>query len=76
MHPVVCCGVTADCDVLQAERLEERRQQEEQRRREQFRQDHSRSALDQVHLGLITVTVRHCAVLSAVLCSFLLCNGS
>lgn len=56
------CGVTADCHMLQAERLEERKRQEEQRRREQHRGDHLRSARDQVHLGLITVTVRYCFV--------------
>lgn len=76
LHPVVCCGVTVDCDALQAEYLEERSRQEEQRRREKHRQDHLRSALDQVHLGLITVTVWYCVVCCAVLCSFLLCNGS
>lgn len=76
MHPVVRCGVTADCDALQTERLEERRRQEEERRREQLMQDHIRSALDQLHLSPITVTVRYCVVLCALLCSFLLCDVS
>lgn len=61
--------MTANC-IFQAERLQERERREYQRRREELGQDHLRLALDQVHLGLITVTLRYCVVLCAVLCSF------
>ena len=60
------------CDVLQAERLEEKRRQEEQRRRVKLQQDHLRSALDQVNLGPITVTLWYCVGWS-VLCCVLSC---
>lgn len=66
------CGMTIDCDVLQAERLLEKERQEDQRRREEFEQDRLRLALDRGRLGFIAVAFWYCVVLCAVLCSVML----
>ena len=71
-HASGCLMLGDCCDVLQAERLEEKRRQEEQRRREMLQQDHLRSALDQVNLGPITVTLWY-RVGWDVLCCVLSC---
>lgn len=60
-------GTATECDVLQAEHLQEKERQEDQRRREEFEQDRLRLALDRGCLGFIAVAFWYCVQCSVML---------